>query len=33
VADAALDLFLAGSTAITDARAEPSPLPPPDAFT
>jgi spermidine synthase len=32
VADAALDLFLTGSTAITDAHAEPSPLPPPDAF-
>jgi spermidine synthase len=33
VADAALDLFLAGSAPITDAHAEPSPLPPPDAFT
>ncbi len=32
VADAALDLFLAGSTPITDAHAEPSPLPPPDVF-
>jgi hypothetical protein len=32
VADAALGLFLAGSTPITDADAEPSPLPPPGAF-
>jgi spermidine synthase len=32
VADAALDLFLARSTPITDAHAEPSPLPPPDVF-
>jgi spermidine synthase len=32
VADAALDLFLAGSSPITDAHAEPSPLPPPEGF-
>jgi len=32
VAGAALGLFLAGCAPVTDADAEPSPLPPPGAF-
>ena len=32
VAGAALDRFVAGTRPITDARAEPSPVPPPEAF-
>jgi spermidine synthase len=32
VAGAALDRFVAGTRPITDARAEPSPVPPPDVF-
>ena len=32
VAGAALDRFVAGSRPITDAHAEPSPVPPPEVF-
>jgi len=32
LAGAALDRFVAGARPITDARAEPSPVPPPEAF-